>query len=374
MPAGIYDTNEHAEMYYVNYLGNDCVQSVETPRLPWQQATVGYGFYLVDSNGNPIVNQSTGEIGSFERAVKITQPVYQEFLLNSDGADIVAEIISGGDVLPEGYKLFDEGAEYEVQLNSNGTGYYIIYTDKVTGKQTTYVVGVTSTPVSNDPSKAYHDILDEDGNSKGKGQEVDTESYTTANTVVWFGVVATVECVPDTVVIDFGLPVNIDVLSNETMMGTSAELAYIARADLAAIQKGYETAKAKDSALKLWKYLNSLEKTKVPIFTTTSVAGDFGTMALLDNGESGEVCYTLNTQDVYNDNGELVAFNGMQMNKEETFVYAVNYTGSVGTQGYYYSTVTVIPATTSYYEDNFVRYSVFDMDGKETASEWVTVD
>jgi hypothetical protein len=146
VPAGVYDTNESATLHYTNYRGNTCSQDVPTPRLPWQQATVGYGFYLVDSEGHPIVNQSTGETGSFENSVKVTQPVYTDFLLNT-GADIVAEIVASGK-LPAGYKLFDKGAEYEVTLDSNGSGTYTIVVTAAGGKQTTYVVGVQKNAVT----------------------------------------------------------------------------------------------------------------------------------------------------------------------------------------------------------------------------------
>ena len=51
----------------------------------------------------------------------------------------------------------------------------------------------------------------------------------------------------------------------------------------------------------------------------------------------------------------------MEMNSHEQFAYAVNYTGNENA-GYYYETVTVIPATTIYYEDSFVKYDSFTWD------------
>lgn len=30
-----YDTNEEAKLTYINYLGNSCTQSVDTPKYPW---------------------------------------------------------------------------------------------------------------------------------------------------------------------------------------------------------------------------------------------------------------------------------------------------------------------------------------------------
>ena len=119
---GSYDTNEYATLTYSNYLGHSCEQSVPTPVLPWNQATVGYGFYLVNKDGQPIINQTSGKTGSFEQAVRITSPVYETFALNSDSENIVASIVAE-EKLPDGYTLFDKNTAYEVQLSSDGTGY-----------------------------------------------------------------------------------------------------------------------------------------------------------------------------------------------------------------------------------------------------------
>ena len=311
--AGVYDTNEYAELFYTNYLGNPCSKEVPTPKLPWNKASVGYGFYLVDKNGNPIVNQSTGQTGSFQNAVKITQPIYDEFLWNEGAQTLIASTLKNG-VLPDGYVLFDNGAKYEVKLNSDGSGYYIIYTGS-NGKQTTYVAGVTTNAVT--------------GGSTS-GDKTTTTDYTTANTVVWFGVVANIGCVPDTVVIDFGLPVDIHPLVNDIMMTTgNTVLAGIGINPTAPTSPTQQLAAG---------FVGLSELLTVP----------FGTAQITNNGEDNVgdavVRYILGTMD---------------MNKESTFSYASYYTGTVGTNGYYYSTITVIPATTIYYEDTFVDYHTY---------------
>ena len=327
---GSYDTNEYATLTYSNYLGHSCEQSVPTPVLPWNQATVGYGFYLVNKDGQPIINQTSGKTGSFKQAVRITSPVYETFALNSDSENIVASIVAE-EKLPDGYTLFDKNTAYEVQLSSDGTGYYkiIVSATNTAGEkvESTYVVGIESTAIS------------------GQGR-VDTTAYQTANTVVWFAVCAEVSTVPDTVVIDYALPVEIDVLANDTMMGDSGELKFIGETSI--FDNAYEVyQKVEGNADKvLWEYLQT-QVTQEAEFDTTSLNGKFGVAEV--NETSGKVRYTLNTS------------NGMQVKEEETFVYAVKYTGSVGTQGYYYSTVTVIPATTIYYEDNFVSYSSWEV-------------
>ena len=126
---GTYNTNNYADLTYVNYLGTPCDQTVPTPKLPWKQGTVGYAFYLVDKDGNPIVNQTTGELGSFERSVEITQPEYIDFFWNEHDSDNNACSVKASDVskiLPAGYSLYDQKAAYSVSLHSNGSGSYTV--------------------------------------------------------------------------------------------------------------------------------------------------------------------------------------------------------------------------------------------------------
>ena len=70
-PAGSYNTNENADLFYLNWLDHNVSLDVASPALPWKAATVSYGFYLVNEAGEPIVNQTSGMTGSFTQAVKI---------------------------------------------------------------------------------------------------------------------------------------------------------------------------------------------------------------------------------------------------------------------------------------------------------------
>lgn len=312
-PGGTYDTNTYAKLNYTNHLGNACELSAESPKLPWNQATVGYGFYLVDKNGTPIINQTTGTTGSFERSVRVTKAVYQDFMLNSEGVSVEAATVLN--MLPAGYLLFDQSAAYTVDLNSDGTGYYAIAAGRDDGLLTTFVQGISSVAVT--------------GNST-----VETTAFATSNTTVWFAVTANVQAVADTVVVDYGLPVEIDVMGNEVLIGNNGTLEYVGPTSTFGEIEG-----------SLNEYLQNLDVSTTARFTTTSIDGAFGKAEVIKNtgDKNAKIRYT-QTQ--------------MGMNKEETFVYAVNYTGQVGTQGYYYSTVTVIPATTIYYEDSFLTYTV----------------
>ena len=144
--------------------------------------------------------------------------------------------------------------------------------------------------------------------------------------VLEFWVHTTVAILPDTVVIDYGLSVDIDPLVND--------LQGVANVTRKLVGIGSDFQRSKD-------------------FT-------FGDAKILDGNQL--VRYSLHTA------------NGMQMEREETFDYRGEYAIS-GKAVTAESTVTVIPATIIYYEDNFVNFSSWtkgDSWAKDPASAWVT--
>ncbi len=300
--AGSYATNEYAILYYDNYLGNACEKPTVSPTVAWKSANVSYAFYLVNENGDIIVNQTTGQTGTFANKISITNPVvYEEILLNNtDQVNSIDVRAISDDVLPKYYTLYDESAVYEVTINSNSTGSWEI--TKGNGKvNSTYV-----THYKVDNASAYSNALT--NNTIG-------DDYT--HTTVWFAVVWKVGAHPDSVVIDYGLPVDISVLTND-MFGENGKLEAVGP---------YTTDLEKITAGKT-----------LPTGFGKSYTGDYGT-AKADTA-TGKVRYTLDS---------------MEMNGYEEFAYAVNFTGTTGDgAGYYYDTITVIPATTIYFEDSFV--------------------
>ena len=296
--AGSYPTNESATLHYTNWLGNEAKKDTVSPVLAWKSANVSYAFYLVNENGEIIVNKSTGQTGSFANKVAVTNPVvYSEVLLNS-AANVQADILASG-VLPEGYALYDTDAAYNVRINSNSTGGWTITKGK--DLATTYV-----TEYGGDPTT-----------------ELSTEnsSYDYTHTVVWFAVKYQVSTVPDAVVIDFGLPVDIHVLKND-MFYDKGELKYVG----AEKTDGAVTGDANAA------------------FTTNEFKGSYGTATVMANASVPEDSVVRYTPD------------NMQMKDVDKFSYAVCYTGTENS-GYYYGTVTVIPAANIYYEDSFVTYN-----------------
>ncbi|MCQ2420186.1 MAG: S-layer homology domain-containing protein, partial [Clostridia bacterium] len=296
---GTYPTNKSATLYYSNWLEHGSRKVTVSPVLPWGGATVSYGFYLVDGNGVPVTNETTGVTGSFADAVKLTSPVVAGYInLNSAGGVDAINVIASAN-LPEGYSLFDSTAAYSLTVSSSGNGSWSI--SGTNPKNTTYVANfkageaATTQRTANDPSYDY------------------------ANTTVWFAVKYEIKCIPDAVVIDYGLPVDIDVLAND-MFGANGKLEAI----------GAMGTVAESS-------LNS----------TTSAEK-------LPNGfiSSGDLTLAHGKASM---NGTKVRYTptDMVMANEEHFVYAASYANA----RYHFGTVTVIPATSIYYEDSFVTFS-----------------
>lgn len=320
--AGSYPTNEYAILYYDNYLGNACEKPTVSPTMAWKSANVSYAFYLVNDKGEIIVNQTTGQTGSFANKVAVTNPVvYKEILLNNkDQVQSIDVAAISGDVLPKYYTLYDEGAKYAVTINSNSTGSWEITNG---GKEvnSTYVTHFT------DNASAYSNAL-----------QNSTVGNDYTHTIVWFAVVWNVQAHPDTVVIDYGLPVDISVLTND-MFGDNGKLAgvgpYAEKLDEIAGEQSIQSG-----------------------FGSTYSGTKYGSAAV----NADKVRYTPV---------------GMEMNGYDKFAYAVNYTGTENS-GYYYDSVTVIPATTIYYEDSFVEYDTLvwgqKEDGQPWEGEWIVVE
>jgi len=320
--AGTYKTNNYATLYYKNWLGNDAQQSVESPSTAWESAAFYYGFYLVDSEGNPVTNRATGAIGSFYDAVKVTKKVlYSEMPLNSTGiTDLEKLLANNRNILPEGYALFDSEAAYQVTVRSNGGGNWVITNGKPV--PTTYVTDYRG-------SEATTESISDPEGKKG----VDFTS-----TTVWFAVIWEPGTLPDTVVIDYGLPVDIDVLSND-MFGTAGTLYGVA------------------GSLPQMTYANgNYNLTESDLYSRTWT-GQYGTVEL----NNGKVRYTPNTT---------------EMPGYERFYYEVKYTATVKADGetftedqFYYGTVTVIPATTIYYEDSFLEFEGVGTEWEDEGTE-----
>ena len=304
---GSYATNNFAILYYDNYLGNPCELHTVSPMLAWKEANVSYAFYLVNENGQVVVNRTTGETGTFANKIAVTRPVvFDTCKLNTETELPVLEIVQEKDnILPEGYKIYDEKAAYKIVVLSDiadmKMGWVIQKSDNLT--HSTYVTGFSS-------AVQYSNAI-----------ENHSTGYDYTHTTVWFAVVWTPSTIPDQVVIDYGLPVDISVLENDLFPMDKVRVNGVGRlTDKPQIQEG-------------WKYTTNAAFTDNKSLTLT-----YGKAEL---SGTTKVRYTPTS---------------MSMNTYEKFLYEVRYLTTTGEYQYYYGDVTVIPATNIYYEENFVTF------------------
>ncbi len=313
---GIYPTNESAVLYYKNCYDDNCKQSVPSPELPWGQARVSYAFYYVDSSGNPIVNLITGATGNFTNRIAALDPVQYAKFRFLTGTSISAAALAES----LGLELYDQVAAYAVTAGTKGTDGTWTITKGVDKAATTYVTGYSGSDYTTTDSTS-------------------TDGRDCSNTTVWFAVVYKVGAVSDAVVLDYGLPVNINVLDNDLLsMVAEKEIVGIGCIDFATENIPEGSTPTLDGRFTL----NVLQD------GTSGKVGNFGTAKVADAAK-GFITYTL-------DNSK-----SMNFNAPETLAYAVQCKGfdEAGNEEYtyYYARLTIIPATIVYYEDNFITFT-----------------
>ena len=185
-PAGTYDTNEEAVLYYKNYLGNDCEIEYPVPQLSWEDAKLSYELYLVDANGNP-VNENGARV-SFENRTVMSELVEVEKYLNS-AATIDYDVLNS--LLPDGYMLYNEDASYTGIISSNDLYNSAVINDSL---NSTFVFDPTGTTIG----------------SNGKVNGItDYTDIKVAFAIVKLGLN------PDAIVLDYGKTITVDPLAND---------------------------------------------------------------------------------------------------------------------------------------------------------------
>lgn len=307
--GGLYDTNSWANLTYTNYLGTDCRLTFEKPALPWQNARVTYKFFLVDESGKPVnkdgalVNYANLTYVGTEKTIKLGDAA---FVATSDGrysVELSAKDLKALQSELSAYALYDESAAVTINTDTTGTwgGYSI-----TKGNTLTATTAVWPKPGAD---AKFDNAADADGNN-----------FT--NVTVAFAVVFNVKLIPDAVVIDFGLPVDINVMQNDLVSQVNGQL-----------------------------YGLTQDTDAVPDFASAypTPFAEVTTVGQKLNLTYGHATIRNNTTIRYTPSS-------MQMNQPEVFGYEVTGTSEVNgtiTTKYIRSTVTVIPATTIYYEDNF---------------------
>lgn len=307
VPAGTYDTNKYATISYENHLGNLCQKEFPVPQQTWAGAQVSFVFYLVDANGNP-VNQS-GQSVDFRSAVFVTQTVTRSVIWEETNELNVSQLAA--DILPDGYTLFDSNARYAVSVYAEPDEQRV-NTFQISGGETGGATASTTQVYNTTAGSRY--------SAYGSYTAADVDSsFNFYDTTVAFAVVWTASLSPDTVVVDFGLPVDINVVTNDLMENTVH--------GVSVTDPGYPSVNTGDST-----------------FTDSATADGY------------EV-------EVRDDNTVRFTQTDMTFESPVTFYYdsQVNYYKDGNAyDGYIYAPVTVIPATSIYYEDDFVTFSEGD--------------
>ncbi len=352
---GPYPTNDHAYITYTNFNGNDCRQVFPVPQLTWNGAQVSYVFYLVNAAGQPI--NKSGQVVDFANATFITD-VYTEAVVwnkageTSTGTGELSANWLADDLLPDEYEIYDKQARYVLNVYENADGTTIKNQFTISGDTAANIssslntrlnLDTTANTVSVSTTKVYNTKAGEKISAYGTYTSADDnmKGFDFANTTVAFAVVWQPRLVPDVVVVDYGLDVLINVVQNDILQNkvTGIGLGNSAYGDIA-------------------------------MNTGVSTESKLGTAALTIEG---------NTISLENETSVRFHQDDMEFNKTVEFYYETPvefWEGSAPTEGYMYSSVTVIPATTVYYEDDFIQFSSYSkVDGtfvEDETTQWAT--
>lgn len=281
---GTYETNESAVLSYTSYKDKTETQTFPVPKLSWKAASVNVIYYLVNDKGEPVNMAGQTIPVSYKKIVGEPKSIN---IKKGESKKVLAK-----DYLPEGYELQYPNAKFKVN----------------------------------------HPGFDDATIESSRNEQGDLSTLTEGNapyndTTVYFGVLVKSDLKDDTVVLDYGKPVTIDVRANDGFqLGT-----------LNSVSKVYDDS---DVAL------NTGTSTNLQDGFKTEESNKYGTLKVKD---SDKVLYTPTKY----------------MDGIDKYYYAVRGSiteGDATTDVYKYSSVSIIPATSVYYEDNFS----YDSKGNQT--------
>ncbi|MBQ6164214.1 MAG: hypothetical protein IJK23_07045 [Clostridia bacterium] len=317
--AGSFPTNTSAILWYDNYLGHECYKETISPVMAWKAATITYEFYLVNADGEPV--NSAGTVVPFANRVLIGNRQTETFNLNSNDTQTAGGIfVDASAGLPDIYDLYSPDASFHVALYSGDD--YSTSTATITD----------GNPKANDASRVTTYYYGSLGNYNAAGEVPHSVVDDYGNTHVAFAVLLKTTIVPDTVVIDYGLPVKVHVLMNDLSLPSGSKINAISATLDGDTNTGYTSSRFTESA--------------------KSLTLAHGTADVVNGDTVADVYVKYTPSD-------------MQMDREETFYYEVRANGS-----YYYALVTVIPAANIYYEDSFLEF--IDGSGADAGYDWQT--
>lgn len=285
------------------------------------EGTRGAGNY--DTNESAILNYTNINDKSWHKDFEVPSLPWKSanvkieyYLVNEAGEPIN----SAGTKVPWEYRVtlsnetrpLAKGSNLNIKASDNVPGGYVLH-----NKDAFYKIDKVGR------ENAVRTYLDSDISTKVTGKS----PYTTSS--VAFGVMTTTDLTPDTIVLDYGKPVTFNVLNNDGLK------------DITTL-----TGVAKQEGTTLDVDLNTGVSTTPNDKFTNEVTEDYG--KLVKKNANGDVTYTLSKY----------------MDGIDKFYYEVTgkTTGQDGKEEdfYKYSSISVIPATSVYYEDNFGDASTND--------------
>lgn len=198
---GLHDTNKVATLDYVDMNGRLAHRVFPVPQLPWQEVNIGVRFFLVDKDGN-YVNHAGHKFDDKANRVFLSTRKYYSYKLTQ----------------AEPYVVSANDAFAAVQNELGGAANYILYDPVKNGE-----VSIKHDATGN--NLGYATITGNDTKNLITAFDLVSESETTGNflhTIVDIPVVlndygtAESPLTADAVVMDFGLPMPIDVITNDT--------------------------------------------------------------------------------------------------------------------------------------------------------------
>jgi len=304
-PEAIYYTNEEAMIHYIDINDKHAMQVFPVPGVAWGGATTTIHFYLVNEKGQPV--NRNGDVVPLANRIVVGNAVVEKLNLNADST-IDAQTIEAAAYVPSDYYLYDINASYVIQTAS--------------GDENTIIGGITPSVPSVDAYKVTPDGKTQTGAQTTVVIDHEDTYYTWS--LVGFGVrqgltleETTQPLVKDQVVVDYGVPVRVNVLANDPNVA------------------GYQRT------LSGFVQYNPNTDTKIKQLNAGSQTYDdtYGTFAIVD----GVVQFTLKKF----------------ISETERVFYVAKYENTENTADYYYlfGELDIIPATTIYYEETFVTFT-----------------
>ncbi len=189
--AGRHYTNEKATLDYVDINGRRASRLFPMPEVAWKESNIGVRFYLVDKDGN-YVNSAGQTFTQAANRVFLSTRKYYQFGLDGLPHELTAADVFTAAALGSNYKLYTDGT-ITVKADPNDTK---AGSASITGTNTNGRITAFDLVTNGQTGNFLHTIVD---------IPVVLESYGTAATALN----------TDTVVMDYGLPMPIDVLAND---------------------------------------------------------------------------------------------------------------------------------------------------------------